>query len=150
MREVRRSALVPYNVAQMFTLVADVERYPEFLPWCTAASVLEQEGERVVARLSLARGRATASFTTTNRLVPAEFLEMRLLDGPFTALDGRWDFSPIGDAGCRIELRIAFETIGTLTGLVLGPVFEGICNQLVDAFYRRAKQVYGVTGHAPG
>ncbi len=143
MREVRRSALVPYTVAQMYELVADVERYPEFLPWCSAATVLERDGERVVARLSLARGRARASFTTTNRLVPGEFLEMRLLDGPFTALDGRWDFKAIGDAGSRVDLRVAFETRGSLAGLVLAPVFEGVCNQLVDSFARRARQVYG-------
>lgn len=143
MREVRRSALVPYTVAQMYELVADVERYPEFLPWCSDATVLEREGEHVVARLSLARGRARASFTTTNRLVAGEFLEMRLLDGPFTALDGRWDFKAIGEAGSRVDLRVVFETRGSLAGLVLAPVFEGVCNQLVDSFARRARQVYG-------
>ena len=143
MREVKRSALLPYTATQMFDLVADVERYPEFLPWCTAATVLAREGEMVTAQLALSRGRASARFTTRNRLVPGQFLEMRLLEGPFRSLEGRWDFVAIGEAGSRVELAIAFETQGSLAGIVLGPVFEGICNQLVDAFAQRARRVYG-------
>lgn len=143
MRQVKRSAIVPYSATQMYDLVADVERYPEFLPWCTAAEVLSREGEDVTARLALARGRARAQFTTRNRLVASQFLEMHLLEGPFKALEGRWDFRGIGEAGSRVELSMSFETLGSLTGIVLGPVFEGICNQLVDAFGRRARQMYG-------
>jgi ribosome-associated toxin RatA of RatAB toxin-antitoxin module len=143
MREVKRSALLPYTATQMFDLVADVERYPEFLPWCTAATVLAREGEMVTAQLALSRGRASARFTTRNRLVPGQFLEMRLLEGPFRSLEGRWDFVAIGEAGSRVGLAIAFETQGSLAGIVLGPVFEGICNQLVDAFAQRARRVYG-------
>ncbi len=143
MREVRRSALVPYSAGQMFALVADVERYPEFLPWCTAARVLEREGDSVLASLSLSRGRAEASFTTRNTQVPGRSLEMRLVDGPFSRLEGRWDFSDIGQAGSRVELGLRFEVSATLAGILLGPAFEGACNQLVDAFGRRARQVYG-------
>lgn len=143
MREVTRSALLPYSAVQVYDLVADVERYPEFLPWCTGARVLTREGELVTAELALARGKVSTRFTTRNRLVRAEFLEMRLLEGPFRALEGRWDFRPIGDAGSRVELRMMFETHGSLTGLLLGPVFEGICNQLVDAFAQRARRIYG-------
>lgn len=143
MRQVKRSALVPYSAAQMFDLVADVERYPAFLPWCTGAEILEREGERVTARLALRRAGASARFTTQNRLVAGEFLEMRLLEGPFRSLEGRWDFKAIGSAGSRVELAIRFETLSTLAGLLLGPAFEGACNQLVDAFGQRARQVYG-------
>ena len=143
MREVRRSALLPYSATQIFDLVAEVERYPEFLPWCTGAAVLAREGEQVTAELALARGRAHARFTTRNRLVPGQYLEMRLLEGPFRVLEGRWDFLPIGEAGSRVELVMRFETQGSLAGLVLSPVFEGICSQLVDSFARRARQIYG-------
>ncbi|KPJ80388.1 MAG: hypothetical protein AMJ58_08715 [Gammaproteobacteria bacterium SG8_30] len=142
MREVRRSALVSYTALQMFDLVADVERYPEFLPWCSGASVIEREGEHVIARLALARGRTRAEFTTRNRLVTGEFLEMHLVEGPFTMLDGRWDFRQIGGSGSRVELLMRFETRSSLAGLLLGPTFESICNQLVDAFVRRARSVY--------
>lgn len=143
MRQVRRSTLVPYSSMQMFDLVADVERYPAFLPWCTGAEVLERDGENVTARLALRRAGANARFTTSNRLVPGERLEMRLVDGPFRSLEGRWDFTAIGAAGSRVQLEMRFETMSSLAGLLLGPVFEGACNQLVDAFGRRARQVYG-------
>lgn len=143
MPEIRRSALVPHTALQMFDLVADVERYPEFLPWCARAEVLAREGEHVVARLVLAHSRARTEFTTRNRLVTGEFLEMRLVDGPFTMLEGRWDFRPIADAGSRVELVMRFETRSSLAGLLLGPTFESICNQLVDAFGRRARAIYG-------
>jgi ribosome-associated toxin RatA of RatAB toxin-antitoxin module len=75
--------------------------------------------------------------------VPGQFLEMHLLEGPFRSLEGRWDFVAIGEAGSRVGLAIRFETQGSLAGIVLGPVFEGICNQLVDAFAQRARRVYG-------
>lgn len=143
MREVRRSALVPYSSLQMYELVADVERYPEFLPWCTAAAVQARVGDEVVASLALARGRAQARFTTRNRLVPGERLEMRLVEGPFSSLEGCWEFRPIGSAGSRVELVMRFATAATLAGLLLGPAFEAICNQLVDAFGRRAQSIYG-------
>lgn len=139
MREVRRSALVPYTAGQMFALVADVERYPQFLPWLQQARVLTRDGEWVTASLAMPQ----ATFTTRNRLVEPEFLEMALLDGPFRMLEGRWDFRPIGAAGSRVELYMRFEMKNAITGLVVGPAFERACNQLVDAFGRRARQVYG-------
>lgn len=143
MRHVKRSALVPYSAMQMYELVADVERYPEFLPWCSAAEVLRREGEEVTARLALRRGAVSASFTTRNRLVAGLSLEMRLLEGPFRSLEGRWDFRQIGTAGSRVELEMRFETAHSLAGWLLGPAFEGACNQLVDAFGRRARSIYG-------
>ena len=143
MREVRRSALLPFTAMQMYGLVADVERYPEFLPWCTSAAILANEGEHVTVKLGLALGLARGSFTTKNRQVPGSSVEMRLVDGPFSMLEGRWDFAPIGDAGSRANLQIRFETSGVIGGIVFGPAFERVCDQLVDAFGRRARQVYG-------
>lgn len=142
MREVRRSALLPYSPGQMYVLVADVLRYPEFLPWCTAARILADEGEFVTVTLGMHRGLARGSFTTRNRLVPDRSMEMRLVEGPFATLEGRWDFAPIAEAGTRADLLVRFQTRGVLGGIALGPAFEQICNQLVDAFARRAHQVY--------
>lgn len=142
MREVRRSALLPYSTGQMYGLVADVLRYPEFLPWCTGARILADEGEFVTVSLGLQRGLARGSFTTRNRLVPERSVEMRLVEGPFSLLEGRWEFAPIQEAGSRAELLVRFETRGILGGIALGPAFEQICNQMVDAFARRAHQVY--------
>ncbi len=142
MREVRRSSLLPYTAGQMYGLVTDVERYPEFLPWCSAARIVVDEGEFVTVNLGLHRGVVRGSFTTRNRLVPDRSVEMRLVEGPFSLLEGRWDFLPIQDAGTRAELRIRFQTRGVISGLALGPAFESICSQMVDAFSRRAHQVF--------
>lgn len=141
MREVRRSALLPYPPVAVYGLVADVERYPEFLPWCSAARVLAREGDEVTVRLSLASGLARASFTTRNRHVPARSVTMSLVDGPFETLEGRWDFTAIGVAGTRTDLLVRFATRGITGALALGPAFEVACNRLVDAFARRARQV---------
>ena len=143
MREVRRSSLLPFTPVQMYDLVADIRRYPEFLPWCTFAEVLEEDDEHVTAKLGLGLGLARASFTTRNRLLPGTGMEMRLVDGPFRSLEGRWEFSAIGESGTRAMLELAFETSGPIGGIVFGPAFEQVCNQLVDAFGRRARQVYG-------
>ncbi len=143
MRDVRRSALLPYSPEQMYGLVIDVERYPQFLPWCTAAEILAAEGGEVTVRLGLSSGFARASFTTRNRHDPDRSVIMRLVDGPFDHLEGRWDFTPIGNAGTRADLNVRFSTHGIIGALALGPAFEGICNHLVDAFARRARQVFG-------
>jgi len=143
MREVRRSALLPYAPAQVYGLVADVERYPQFLPWCTSARILARADDEVTVMLGLSSGLARTSFTTRNRLEPDRTLTMSLVDGPFDHLEGRWEFTPIRNAGTRADLHVAFATHGVIGALALGPAFEGACNHLVDAFARRARQVFG-------
>lgn len=143
MREVRRSALLPYAPDAVYGLVADVERYPEFLPWCRTARVLKREGDAVTVSLGLASGLARANFTTKNRHEPGRSITMSLMDGPFDELEGRWDFTPIGEDGTRVDLQVRFSTRGMIGALALGPAFEGVCNHLVDAFARRARQVFG-------
>ena len=142
MREVRRSALLPFSSAQMYALVRDVERYPEFLPWCTEARIIAAQGEHATVRLGLVSGLARASFTTRNLHVPDKSVTMSLVEGPFDHLEGRWDFTPIRPDASRTDFRVRFATHGLLRALALGPAFEAICNHLVDAFARRARQVY--------
>ncbi len=143
MREVRRSALLPYSPEQVYGLVADVGRYPEFLPWCTSATILSEKDDEVTVKLGLASGIARASFTTRNRHEAGRSVTMSLVDGPFDQLEGHWEFTPIGTAGTRADLQVRFTTHGVIGALALGPAFEGICNHLVDAFARRARQVFG-------
>jgi ribosome-associated toxin RatA of RatAB toxin-antitoxin module len=143
MRDVRRSALLPYAPAQVFGLVADVERYPEFLPWCTEARILESTDDEVTVTLGLSSGFARARFTTRNRLQPGRFVTMSLVEGPFDHLEGRWDFALVGGAGTRADLHVRFATHGVIGALALAPAFEGACNHLVDSFARRARQVLG-------
>lgn len=143
MREVQRSALVPYSAEQMFGLVTDVLRYPEFLPWCCDAAILASHDQGMTVRLGLARGPLRGHFTTRNRHEPGRSVEMELVDGPFALLEGRWEFTPIGPDGSRVALFVRFQTAGALGALALGPAFEGICNQMVDAFSRRAREHLG-------
>jgi len=148
MRELQRSALVPYTPAQMFALVDDIERYPEFLPWLTAASELERTSSERIGQLTLSRAGFSERFTTGNRVEPPGRLEMRLIDGPFKTLEGVWTFDAISDEqgqprGTRIGLNMRFEFKNRITETVLGPIFESSCNTLVDAFTKRARAVYG-------
>ena len=143
MREVHRSAIVPYPAEAMYRLVADLESYPEFLPGCTGSAVLSREPGAVVASLSLARGPFSSTFTTRNALDPPRRMSMELVDGPFSSLHGEWLVVPLGEQGCRINLHIRFQFASLARDWLLGPAFEATCGSLVDAFVARAKAVYG-------
>jgi ribosome-associated toxin RatA of RatAB toxin-antitoxin module len=136
---------VPYSATAMYEIVADVERYPEFLPWCSAAEV-NPHGEREVdATLEISRGPLRKRFTTRNRLVPGRSIELSLIDGPFRHLHGAWRFEPIDD-GCNVALDLEFEVSGTLLRRTLGPIFGQIADRMVDAFCRRADILLGGGG----
>ena len=143
MRKVTRSALVPYQAAQMFSLVADIESYPGFLPWCSGARIERETGDEVQARLDVAKGPVRKSFTTRNRHVDQRQIAMSLVDGPFRHLNGMWRFEPIAEDGCRVELHLEFEFASRILGRMLDPIFNEIANTMVDAFCRRAADVYG-------
>jgi ribosome-associated toxin RatA of RatAB toxin-antitoxin module len=147
MKELERSALVPYTPAQMFALVDDIARYPEFLPWLSAASELERTEFERVGRLTLSLAGFNEHFTTRNFVQPPNRLEMRLVEGPFSVLDGLWIFNPITDdqgqsRGTRVVLKMRFEFKNRLTEMLLGRVFESSCDKLVDAFTKRARTIY--------
>jgi ribosome-associated toxin RatA of RatAB toxin-antitoxin module len=147
MREVRRSALVPYSPAQMFALVDDIERYAEFLPWVKGVDVIERTDSERLGRLQVARSGFQEQFTTRNTVDPPRRLEMRLVDGPFNVLQGIWTFDPIGEAsaprGTRVGLELQFELKNKLFDLLLSKKIESNCDQVVDAFVKRAREVYG-------
>jgi ribosome-associated toxin RatA of RatAB toxin-antitoxin module len=143
MRHVNRSALVPYSAAEMFALVDDVEAYPEFLPWCNHARVHERNDDAVSATLELHKGGVSKEFTTRNRRREGEAIDIALLGGPFRTLRGGWTFTDLGDAGCKIELKLDFEFDSILVDMVFGSFFEQTCNSLVDAFTRRARDTLG-------
>ncbi|HYQ71719.1 MAG TPA: type II toxin-antitoxin system RatA family toxin [Gammaproteobacteria bacterium] len=143
MESIDRSALVPYTTGEMFALVSDVDAYPEFLPWCSAAQILAKEGDEVTARIDFAVSGVSKSFTTRNQHVSDHRIDMRLVEGPFSDLQGYWQFDPLGDAGCRISLSLKYDFSSRIVKMVVGPVFGQIANTLVDAFQQRAAQVYG-------
>ncbi len=143
MREIRRTALVPYSPEQMYALVADFEHYPRFVPWVSGAHVLERGVDYVIGRLEMQRGGLKESFTTRVTLDPSERIEMGLVDGPFKTLDGIWTFAPIHDRGTKVSLHMRFEFANAVLSMLLSKSFERNCGQLVDAFVRQARAQYG-------
>jgi ribosome-associated toxin RatA of RatAB toxin-antitoxin module len=140
---VTKSALVPYSAADMYALVNDVPRYPEFLPWCRSTRVLSRDQDEMQATIELAVGAIHKSFTTLNRLQKNKMIEVRLLEGPFRHLEGYWRFEPLGGHSCKVMLDMDFEFSGRLLAVALGPIFSQIVNTLIDSFCKRAQQIYG-------
>jgi coenzyme Q-binding protein COQ10 len=141
---IHRSALVPYSAREMFELVADIPSYPKFLPWCGGAQILSREAEdAVIASIDIDYHGVHKTFTTRNLLQRDKAMEIRLLDGPFSFLQGFWNFAALGDGASKITLDLEFEVANRLVGTVLTPVFSKLANQLVDSFHRRARALYG-------
>jgi ribosome-associated toxin RatA of RatAB toxin-antitoxin module len=142
MQVVERSALVTFSAAQMFALVNDVARYPEFLPWCVGARVEEISDSERIAALKVARGVLQTEFTTRNTLVRDSRIHMQLLHGPFRDLTGEWRFDPIGSRGSRVFFRVEFEFKNRLSATAFNGVFEALCGTIIDAFVLRAQAMY--------
>jgi ribosome-associated toxin RatA of RatAB toxin-antitoxin module len=140
---IRKSALVPYSVGEMYALVADVESYGQFLPWCGGARVLERGPDSVTASVMIAYRGVNKTFTTRNILDPGRGMTLRLVDGPFRHLHGQWRFEPLDEQACKVSLHLDFEFENRLIALVVWPVFESIANSLVDSFRQRARELYG-------
>ncbi|MCI0992519.1 type II toxin-antitoxin system RatA family toxin [Pseudomonas corrugata] len=137
---IQRSALLPYPAQVLYDLVNDVASYPQFLPWCSSAEVLESSETHMRASLSVAKGGLSQHFVTRNTLVPGQSIEMNLEEGPFNQLHGVWVFKPLGEKACKISLDLSFDYAGPLVRATLGPLFNQAANTLVDAFCQRAKQ----------
>ena len=143
MSEVERSALVNFSAKKMYDLVNDVECYAEFLPGCVAANVLEQSDEMMLASLELKKGPIKQTFSTRNTLVDGQSIEMKLQDGPFKYLHGRWYFKELAKDACKVELELSFEFNNRLTAAAFGRIFIELTSRLVDSFVKRAGVVYG-------
>ena len=140
---IQRSALLPYPAQALYDLVNDVASYPQFLPWCAASEVLEVSETQMRASLTVAKGNISQRFMTRNNLVAGQSIEMQLLEGPFSQLQGIWEFKALGDKACKISLDLTFDYAGSLVRATLGPLFTQAANTMVDAFCQRAKQLYG-------
>ena len=140
---IQRSALLPYPAQALYDLVNDVAHYPEFLPWCSSAEIIESTEVLMRASLGVAKGSLSQHFVTRNTLVPGQSIEMNLEKGPFTKLHGLWVFKPLGEKACKISLDMTFDYAGAIVKSTLGPLFNQAANTLVDAFCQRAKQLYG-------
>lgn len=124
----------------MFALVDAVEDYPQFLPWCGAATVLHRDEAVTRATIRIDYHGIRQSFTTENLKRRPEEMSIRLVEGPFRRLEGTWRFAALGGQGCKVELRLNYEFKGRVLERLLGPVFDYIANSLVDSFVRRAEK----------
>ncbi len=139
---VNKSALVPFSASQMYDLVADIDAYQDFLPWCSHSEVLSCENNKVVGRVMIAKGGVNKSFTTENHQKINERIEVRLVDGPFKKLEGFWYFEPLKEDACKVSLELEYEFSSKLLGMVVGPVFNQVANTMVDSFVKQARVAY--------
>lgn len=139
---VAKSALVTFSASQMFDLVADMDSYPEFLPWCVATEILSREDNEFCGRMEVARMGIHQTFSTCNRFERGKWMELELAEGPFRMLQGSWIFRPLREDACKVELTLDFEFSGKLIDKAFGGLFNQIANTLVDAFCKRAEEVY--------
>ncbi|HIV72512.1 MAG TPA: type II toxin-antitoxin system RatA family toxin [Candidatus Aquabacterium excrementipullorum] len=157
MKHVQKSVLLWYSPREMYALVTNVQDYPKFLPWCDKAEVLQTHDDGVTARLHIAFAGVRQAFTTRNIHVEGEQLTMKLVEGPFSSLEGVWKFIPLQAPGqptqgegaavqptaCKVEFSLQYAFANRPLELVVSPVFDRIANTFVDAFVKRAEQVYG-------
>ena len=142
MKTIHKSVLIWFSAQEMYDLVTDVESYPQFLPWCDKGSILETHADGVTAQIGMSIGGFKKSFTTRNAHKLNEQVRLELVQGPFKHLSGVWDFHALeGQRACRIELNLHYHFDNVFGGLV-GPLFDKIASSLVDAFVKRAEQVY--------
>jgi len=130
----------------MYTLVTDVARYPEFLPWCDKARVVEQHVDGMTAEIGIAISGLRQSFVTRNTHTEPSQVNLKLVNGPFSSLEGQWNFAALGDGSqqaCKVDLTLNYSFNNLVLGKLVGPVFDKIASSLVDAFVKRATQVYG-------
>ena len=144
MAKVEKSVLIERSAQQMFDLVDDVENYPKFLPWCSQTRVELKDEEKTIATLYISFLNVKSHFTTENEKAAPERMLIRLVDGPFRRLEGIWVFKSLAAHACKIDFQLSYEFSSTLFEKIIGPVFGQITNTLVDAFVKRADEVYGV------
>jgi len=140
---INKTALIPYSAAKMYDLVADVDSYQHFLPWCGGSKILSQTDDEVQGQVRIQHMGMDKTFTTLNRMQKNKMIEMKLIDGPFKQLQGFWRFDSLDENACKISLDLEFEFSNKIMSLAFGPIFSQIANSMVDAFCKRAIAVYG-------
>lgn len=147
MVSMNRSALVMFSAEQMYRLVNDVESYPEFLPGCSHGELIESTETSLTAAVSVSKAGIHKTFTTKNQMEPGRHIDIQLVDGPFKHLHSTWQFIPLDEQSCKVEFFIEFEFTSILVELAFGKIFKELTAAMVNAFIKRAKDVYGNASH---
>jgi len=143
MYNINRSALVPYSSEKMFDLVNDVEDYKNFLSWCGGSEVLEHSEQASIASVTIAFKGIHKTFTTSNTLSRPTEIQLAMVDGPFSKLEGTWTFKALDENACKLSLVLDFGFANRFVGAVIGPVFKIIADSMIDSFCKRAEEIYG-------
>ncbi|MCH9696766.1 MAG: type II toxin-antitoxin system RatA family toxin [Gammaproteobacteria bacterium] len=143
MTTIERSALVRYPANKMFNLVADIDAYQEFLPWCQSSRIISEYDDVVDAELTISRGGFQQQFSTRNANHEPSEIHMSLLKGPFKSLQGVWQFIELNEQASKIVLKLEFEMAGGIATIAFGRLFQQICETMVEAFHQRAVALYG-------
>ena len=138
MKRIARSAILERSADALYAMIEDIESYPEFLPWCSAAHVRERSAARTVATLDVGAGGVRHSFTTENENTPGRAIVMRLLEGPFRHFAAQWNLTPLGPQATKIEFRLEYEFTNRVVARALEPLFKRIADSTVEAFAHHA------------
>ena len=140
---------LPYTPEQLFALVADVEKYPEFLPWCVGARIRSQDKELIVADLVIGYKVFRERFTSKVKLNKPDRIDVEYSDGPFRYLNNHWKFEHNEDGSTTIDFYVDFEFRSRLMQTMIGAVFNEAVKRMVHAFEQRAHDLYGDPPHDP-
>ncbi len=143
MHTVQRSVLVPYSNAQMFDLVADVAKYPEFMPWCGGTQVHSHDEHGMQASVTIVFAGVRQTFTTRNEHQYPDLITIELVDGPFSHLRGKWEFKALAPDACKVIYTMEYAFSNRALEMVVGPVFNRIASSFIDSFTQRAQACYG-------
>lgn len=138
--------LLPYSQKQLFDLVAEVDRYPEFLPWCTACRITKRDGNIFYADLVVRFKVFTERFASKVTLHEHHQIDVEYIDGPFRYLNNHWRFIPEGDDSCVIDFFVDFEFRSKMLQALIGLLFNEAVSRMVGAFEARARDLYGDAG----
>lgn len=142
MPDIKRSALMPFPARFMYEVVNDVSSYAEFLPWCGGVEIHQADETSMEASILMRGAGLNHWFKTRNTMLPGESIEMALLEGPFSKLNGVWRFTPVNSDGCKIELVLQYELKQGLAAAIIAPAFSRIANSMVASFCDRATELY--------
>lgn len=143
MPEIHRSALVPFGTDKMYKLINDVYAYPEFLPGCVGSKIIDVNDHEMTAAVKIAKVGIHNTFITRNILINNHSIHIQLVEGPFRKLKGSWEFSPLTPDACQIDFYLEFEFSNRLLELAFGRIFKDLAGNMLEAFSKRAKVIYG-------
>jgi ribosome-associated toxin RatA of RatAB toxin-antitoxin module len=143
MANIQKTLLISHSALRMYDLVTDIEKYPEFLPWCGGVEIFQSTPELMEAKISINFKGIKQFFHTKNHQKAPHTIDMSFVDGPFKNFEGHWIFTELRADACKIEFQLKYEFSNFLLDKVIGPVFSMIANTFVNSFVQRANDLYG-------